>query len=75
VLKRLETAGLVHRERRSDDERSVEVALTVAGEAMRSKAADVPAQFSCALGPDADAQAELRDTLKALTESISTTGA
>src|SRR5437762_2839311 len=42
LLKRLEAAGLVRRMRRPDDERSVEIALTDAGEALRAKATDVP---------------------------------
>jgi len=70
LLKRLQTAGLISRKRRTDDERSVEIALTDTGGALRNKAADVPARLTCALGLDADAQAQRRDTLKELTASI-----
>ena len=42
LLKRLEAAGLLRRTRRRDDERSVEIALTEAGQAMRAKADNVP---------------------------------
>lgn len=70
LLKRLEAAGLVRRARRADDERSVEVSLTEAGEAMRAKAVDVPRQLSEAIGLDASAVAELHATLRRMTTSI-----
>jgi DNA-binding MarR family transcriptional regulator len=70
LLKRVEAAGLVRRTRRSDDERSVEIALTDAGEALRAKAADVPAKFGCATGLDERAQAELRKTLRKLSAEV-----
>jgi MarR family transcriptional regulator, organic hydroperoxide resistance regulator len=71
LLKRLEARGLIHRTRRSDDERSVEIALTEAGEAMRTEAAQVPTELTCALGLDERETAELRATLRRLTESVS----
>jgi MarR family transcriptional regulator, organic hydroperoxide resistance regulator len=74
LLKRLESAGLVRRTRRPDDERSVEIALTEAGEAVRTKAADVPRKLSCALGLDDDAAAQLRATLRHLTASVHDAG-
>jgi DNA-binding MarR family transcriptional regulator len=73
LLKRLESAGLVRRARRPDDERSVEIALTEAGEALRERAADVPAKLSCAMGLDDAQAAELRATLRQL--AVSVTGA
>jgi DNA-binding MarR family transcriptional regulator len=42
LLKRLQAAGLITRLRRRDDERSVQIALTAAGEAMRAQAETVP---------------------------------
>jgi len=75
LLKRLQTAGLISRERRTDDERSVEIVLTDTGRALRTRAADVPARLTCALGLDPDGQAQLRDTLKELTRSINGHGA
>ena len=38
VLKRLEASGLIHRRRRPQDEREVEISLTGAGRALRDKA-------------------------------------
>jgi DNA-binding MarR family transcriptional regulator len=70
LLKRLERSGLVHRTRSPDDERTVEIALTETGEALRAKAADVPRQLGCALGLGDDAAAHLRATLRHLTASV-----
>ena len=42
LLKRLEAAGLVRRERRATDEREVEVTLTQEGRALRERARHVP---------------------------------
>jgi len=53
LLKRLERAGLVTRTRATDDERSVIVALTDAGRALRARAASLPPQVACAaLAPE-----------------------
>lgn len=74
LLKRLEAAGLVARERRTDDERSVVVRLTGTGEALRDRAAGVPARLLCADGLDVDELAELRDTLVRLTAALQRQG-
>jgi len=71
LLKRLEARGLVRRARRSDDERSVAIALAEAGEAMRADAERVPNELTCALGLDERETAELRATLQRLTASVS----
>jgi DNA-binding MarR family transcriptional regulator len=63
LLKRLEAAGLLTRVRRHDDERSVEIALTQAGEAMRAQAQSVPDRLTCALGLDERASRDLLETL------------
>ncbi|WP_319805781.1 MarR family winged helix-turn-helix transcriptional regulator [Dactylosporangium fulvum] len=70
LLKRLEAAGLVRRERRADDERSVTVRLTPSGSALRIRAADLPARLLCADGLDARELAELRTTLTRLTAAL-----
>jgi MarR family transcriptional regulator, organic hydroperoxide resistance regulator len=71
LLKRLEARGLVRRTRRSDDERSVAIALTEEGEAMRADAERVPNRLTCALGLDERETDELRATLQRLTASVS----
>jgi DNA-binding MarR family transcriptional regulator len=58
LLKRLETAGLVRRERSARDERSVEVRLTEEGAALRERATRVPQRVMAATG---FAPAELQD--------------
>lgn len=62
LLKRLETAGLVRRERSSEDERSVTVQLTPAGDELRTGALPVPRRMLAATGLTIE---ELR-TLQAL---------
>ena len=42
LLKRLENAGLVQRQRSSEDERSVVIWLTAAGKALEEQAAPIP---------------------------------
>jgi MarR family transcriptional regulator, organic hydroperoxide resistance regulator len=70
LLKRLEARGLVRRVRRSDDERSVEITLTDAGEAMRPNAERVPTEVSRAIGLDEKASEDLRATLRQLTDAV-----
>ncbi|WP_106477959.1 MarR family winged helix-turn-helix transcriptional regulator [Phytohalomonas tamaricis] len=48
LLKRLETAGLLTRQRARQDERQVEVALTDAGRELRRRAAALPEAVTCA---------------------------
>lgn len=48
LLKRLEGKGLVARQRSSVDERAVNITITEAGEQLKKKAVDIPAQIgSC----------------------------
>ncbi|MFI5908734.1 MarR family winged helix-turn-helix transcriptional regulator [Dactylosporangium sp. NPDC051541] len=74
LLKRLEATGLVARERRTDDERSVTVRLTTQGEALRGPASDVPARLLCDGGLDISELEELRDTLVRLTAALQRQG-
>ncbi|WP_433223784.1 MarR family winged helix-turn-helix transcriptional regulator [Dactylosporangium sp. CS-047395] len=74
LLKRLEAAGLVARERRSDDERSVTVRLTPEGAALRTSAAGIPARLVCDGGLDLGELEELRDTLVRLTAALQRQG-
>jgi DNA-binding MarR family transcriptional regulator len=50
LLKRLEAAGLITRNRLSTDERKVMVALTPQGSAMKKQAASVPLELFCRSG-------------------------
>jgi MarR family transcriptional regulator, organic hydroperoxide resistance regulator len=70
LLKRLEAAGLITRVRRRDDERSVTIALTPAGDAMRSQAEAVPDRLTCAIGLDDQATRDLLHALRDLTAAV-----
>lgn len=63
LLKRLESAGLVTRERNRADERSLAVGLTPRGRALREDALRVPGQVLESLGMDLEELVELRDRL------------
>ncbi|MFD3437607.1 MarR family winged helix-turn-helix transcriptional regulator [Streptomyces sp. NPDC058685] len=69
LLKRLEVAGLVRRERAVDDERSVRIQLTGEGEALRARAVRVPAQLLVGTGLEVEEIARLRGDLHRLTET------
>ncbi|QTD99049.1 MarR family winged helix-turn-helix transcriptional regulator [Streptomyces cyanogenus] len=68
LLKRLEGAGLVRRERAPEDERSVLVACTGRGEELRERAARVPGALLTTTGLGAQEIARLREELWKLTE-------
>jgi DNA-binding MarR family transcriptional regulator len=70
LLKRLESAGLVRRERSAADERSVTVRLTDAGTALRERALVVPRRMFAATGLSFDEITALRTLLSRLTEAL-----
>lgn len=70
LLKRLETRGLVQRRRRADDERSVQIALTSEGAAMRERAREIPTTIGDAMGLEQDEFDRLRSSLRRLTDNI-----
>lgn len=63
LLRRLEAAGLLARDRNPDDERALAVALTPAGRALRRRALSVPTTVMSRLGMDGGDLAGVRDTL------------
>ncbi|HET9075575.1 MAG TPA: MarR family transcriptional regulator [Acidimicrobiales bacterium] len=67
LLKRLESAGLITRSRRADDERVLDVELTEAGRELRARAEGVPPAVIDRLGMDV---ARLEELHAALTEVI-----
>ena len=70
LLKRLEAAGLVRRERSALDERSVHVHLTDEGAALREQALLVPRRIAAATGFDLGEITELRARLDRLTAAL-----
>ncbi|TFB53273.1 MarR family transcriptional regulator [Cryobacterium tagatosivorans] len=63
LLKRLEAAGLVTRNRSAADERQLDVALTEAGTALRSEAETIPPRIIDKLGMSLDELVALRSSL------------
>ncbi|AMB45325.1 MULTISPECIES: MarR family transcriptional regulator [Methylobacteriaceae] len=72
VLKRLETSGLLNRNRRQSDEREVEIALTDQGRALRSEAIAVRQSVMCQLNMSEPEIQAMRADLNALIENLST---
>ncbi|MEV4928045.1 MarR family winged helix-turn-helix transcriptional regulator [Streptomyces roseoverticillatus] len=70
LLKRLEAAGLVVRERSAEDERSVVVRVTEAGEELRERALPVPRRIVTASGLSLQDALTLRGLLERLTENL-----
>lgn len=70
LLKRLQAAGLVDRQRRTEDEREVDIRLTAAGLALREQASDVPKCMAQRLQLSPDQMQTLRDELKRLTRQL-----
>ncbi|WP_283150050.1 MarR family winged helix-turn-helix transcriptional regulator [Silvimonas soli] len=64
LLKRLQTHGLVTRQRDAADERRVIVDLTEAGRALRTKAEAVPPALLCALPMSLEELADIRGRLQ-----------
>ncbi|MFJ8888834.1 MarR family winged helix-turn-helix transcriptional regulator [Streptomyces sp. NPDC102402] len=75
LLKRLESAGLVRRERSPEDERSVTVHLTEAGAGLRERALPVPRSVLEATGMSVQEVLALQETLGRLTASLGRTTA
>lgn len=69
LLKRLETRGLLVRRRRTDDERSVTVALTDEGRDMRERTRHIPDVIGAAMGIDGPTVIKLREILRTVTAS------
>jgi DNA-binding MarR family transcriptional regulator len=63
LVKRLESEGLIARERSAEDERRLDITLTEAGAALRTRALDVPRQVMDAVGMGVDEVTTLREGL------------
>jgi MarR family transcriptional regulator, organic hydroperoxide resistance regulator len=70
LLKRLEAACFIKRQRRTRDERIVDISLTDEGHALKSQAASIPEKFSCELDLTFDEYVFLMTNLKKLTERL-----
>ncbi|MGI5448127.1 MarR family winged helix-turn-helix transcriptional regulator [Streptomyces sp. CA-243310] len=72
LLKRLEAAGLIRRERSTEDERSVHAILTDEGAALRARAVAVPRRIAAATGFELGEIRDLQARLSRLTEALDT---
>lgn len=70
LLKRLETNGLIRRERSASDERLVEVTLTPAGRHLERKAQCIPEKLALAIGIAEREATDLRDAVRQLTDAL-----
>ncbi len=70
LVRRLQDDGLVSKQRRAEDERSVEIATTPAGKALKRRAAKVPLQMGAAMGLDEEGFAALRTVLRQLSANV-----
>ncbi len=66
LLKRLESAGLIQRQRSRRDERQVAVTLTDRGVALRERAVTIPEAVRCATACDVDELLSLKAGLEKL---------
>lgn len=66
LLKRLEAAGLVNRQRDPGDERRVVVSLTADGKRLKTRARKVPQQLRCQVPLAKDELAALRSRMREL---------
>lgn len=70
LLKRMEAAGLIRRERDREDERQVRLFVTEAGQALGDKARLVPEKMACALGGSPDEARRLVGELHLLRDTL-----
>lgn len=70
LLKRLEAAGLLHRQRSRRDERQVVVTLTDEGRALRERAQSIPEAVRCATACDDDTLIALKNQLDDLRTNL-----
>lgn len=71
VIKRLEAQGLLQRHRQVDNERTLEIALTPAGLALREQAEEIPLQIGMACATTEDEIHQLRAQLQRLRANLS----
>ncbi|CCJ78040.1 Organic hydroperoxide resistance transcriptional regulator [Cronobacter muytjensii 530] len=70
LLKRMETAGLLMRQRSRQDERQVIVTLTDAGRALKAEAHGIPGSVLCATACDRETLMSLKAQLENLRDNL-----
>lgn len=71
LIKRLEAAGLVRRERSAEDERTVRVILTDQGDLLRERTRDVPPAIGAAMGLSSEETEAAMALLRRLADNVS----
>lgn len=71
LLKRLEAAKLISRQRAQDDERRVDIGLTATGKALRAQAKRIPQELACASACSLEELSSLTQRLHALRQELS----
>lgn len=71
LLKRLETATFIKRQRRANDERVVDILLTDSGRELKQRVMDIPTKFFCAVDLSLDEYTALITQLKKLVNYLS----
>lgn len=75
LLKRMEAAGWIRRQRHTSDERKVHILLTPAGQALQSQAACIPGHMVDALGCSLPELAQLTQSVQGLRDRLQATHA
>jgi DNA-binding MarR family transcriptional regulator len=70
LLKRLEAAGLLVRQRSKEDERSVDVALTAAGRELKKKAPEIAGRMQELFGLSVSQLQQLKKTLREISRRM-----
>ncbi len=70
LLKRLQVAGLVTRERNAEDERRVIISLTTAGKRLKARARDVPEKLLCGVPLPVSELVELKRRLEEVVRAL-----
>lgn len=70
LLKRMETAGLLERQRDDADERQVRIILTNSGKELKKAAKKIPLKILCASGQDQKTLMQLRSQLSELRANL-----
>ncbi|MFE4000907.1 MarR family winged helix-turn-helix transcriptional regulator [Nocardioides sp. YIM B13467] len=70
LVKRLEAAGLITREKRPEDQRSVRLRLTDAGTELRSRAEGVPDTIAEVMALQTEEFTALKDSLEHLSDNV-----
>jgi DNA-binding MarR family transcriptional regulator len=71
LLKRMESKKLITRKRKADDERSVEIALTISGKALKKEASKIPAKMISSLGISEEEMNQLKRITSKILNKIS----